>query len=170
MELIPENMVSIHLIDENFLFMDDIFGRYSDKKKYEVKYYPSVDKFISENEKRSLSRKGIHIVILAVQLNRTEMDLSTDLSGQLNTLFPLIEIIKICHEKEVEGEYSSLRNGNVLRVVNNENALLRIDNAVKLVLAKNNLENKNRIYKQVLVLLLISLFSSALFILFSKIS
>lgn len=170
MELIPKNLVSIYLIDENFLFMDDIIGQYSGKKKYEVKYYPSVDKFISENEKRPLSRKGIHIVILAVQLTRPDRDLSTDLTSQLNSVFPQIEVIKICHEKEVESECSSLRNGNVLRVVNNENALLRINNAVKLVLAKTNLENKNRKYKQVLVLLLISLFSSALFILFSKIS
>jgi hypothetical protein len=163
MELIPGNLVLIHLIDENFLFTDDITGTYSGKNKYEVKCYPSVDKFISKNNKRAFGRKGIHIIILAVHLGKPDRELSTDLTRQLEILFPAIEIIKICHEKEVENECSSLRIGNVLRVINNENALLRIDNAVKLVLAKKNLENKNRKYKQVLALLLVSLFTSAFY-------
>jgi hypothetical protein len=158
-----KDLAFIHLIDENFLFNDDIIGRYSGKNKFEVKCYPSVDKFISENIKRTLGRKGIHIVILAVQLTKPDRELSINLTRQLEIMFPRIEIIKVCHEKEVDSECSSLRDGNVLVVINNENALLRIDNAVKWVLARTNLENKNRKYKQVLVLLLLSLFASAFY-------
>jgi hypothetical protein len=161
MELTPENMTSIHLIDENFLYTDEIAEKYSWKKKYKVSYYPSSDKFFTDNSGKKLSGPGVHIVILAVQLEKPDKQIKVDIVHRLNSIYPGLEIIRICHDKEFPGECESIRLGNVVKIVNNENAMMRIDSAIRWVVAKANLENKHRKYKLALMFLLISLFVSA---------
>ena len=166
MELIIKNMVSLHLIDENFLFTDELTDKYSWKKKFEVKHYPSAEKFIAGNKNYKLAEKGIHIVILAVLLDKPDKELVSNIVNRLTSFFPSVEIIRICHEKDVAGAGSFMRKGNVIKIVNNENTLLRIDNAVKWVIAKTNMDNKRRIYKLTLCFLVASIIISAAFALF----
>jgi hypothetical protein len=160
MDLIPKNMVSLHLIDENFLFAGEINEKYSWKNSYEVICYPSADKFISDTKTKPLLIKGTHIVILAVHLGTPDSKITNDLIELLNSLFKGIYIIRICHEKELVNDPAT-RIGNVIKVVNNENALMRIDNAVKWVLAKTNLDQMKRKYKLAIYILIISLLISA---------
>lgn len=70
---------------------------------------------------------------------------------------PGMEIITKCHKKELEKGLSTFRNGDTIYIENNENALLRIDNAVKLIIAGTDVYNKHRYYKSTIYLLFISL-------------
>ncbi|MFO7922333.1 MAG: hypothetical protein R6U58_01405 [Bacteroidales bacterium] len=163
MELIPKKLVTIHLIDDNFTFTDDFREKYSWKNKYSVKYYLSTDKFFKVIEDTPLSVKGNNIVILAVNMAKPDKNLKSGLINKLISFAPDADIINICHEKEIEKGVSSLRNGNLIHIVNNENTLLRIDNAIKWVLAKTNLDNKYRNYKITLWLFVASIVITALF-------
>lgn len=165
MELTIKNMVTLHLIDENFIFTDELTDKYSWKNKFEVKHYTSAEKFIAGN-KNKLTGKGIHIVILAVLLNKPDKELVSNIVSRITSSFPSVEIIQICHEKDADAEGSGKREGNVIKIINNENALLRIDNGLKWVIAKTNLDNKRRIYKQTLFFLVASIIISALFAFF----
>jgi hypothetical protein len=156
MELVLKSLVSLHLIDENFLLTDDIKEKYSWKSKYEVKHYPSADRFISDINKIPLSVKGTHIVILAVHLAKPDKQLTVEIINRIIGHLPGIDIIKICHEKELANE-TCPRNGNIIRITNNENTLLRIDNAIKWVLAKTNFDYKYRFYNIILYSFLTSL-------------
>ena len=160
MELLPKKLVSIHLIDENFLFADDLREKYSWEKRYQLHFYPSADSFFSDlNGKPSLC-KGNHIVVLALNLAKPDEQTAADLIKKCGNLIPGADIINICHEKELgEGVYF-LRSDKVIHIVNNENALFRINNAIKWVLAKTNLDNKQRIYKFTLCLFLVSVIVS----------
>lgn len=162
MDLIPKSTVSLHLIDENFLFADDIREKYSWKNKYQVRFYPTFDKFLKDISKKPLPGKGPHIIILAVQLALPDRQVSADLVNRVISLRPGADIIKICHDKEPDAGVPAIRHGNVIHIINNDNTLLRIDNAIKWVLAKKNIENKIRRFRLALVLLLASLAVSAI--------
>ncbi len=162
MELTPEKLISIHLIDENFLFINDIKDKYAWRPKYKVNCYPSTDKFIEEIKRASLLVKCTDIVILAVNLSTPDKQGTTRLIDKLESIISGINIIKVCHSKELDKESYAIRNDNVIHIVNNENTMLRIDNAIKWVLAKSNLNNKNRIYKFIVVLFTASLIITAL--------
>jgi hypothetical protein len=159
MELIPGNTVSLHLIDENFLFAAEINEKYSWKDKYEVTCYPSADKFINDAKIMPLSPKGTHIVIMAVHLGNPDSKIINELIDLLNSMFRGIYIIRVCHDKEPADDNIS-RSGNVIRVINNENAMMRIDNAIRWVLAKTNLDRMKRKYKLAMYILIISIFIS----------
>jgi len=166
MELISKKPVTLHLIDENFLFLEDIREKYSWKDKYEVKFYTSIDKFLAGAGQIHIPRNGIHIVILAVNLALPDKQLTSDLIDKFLSAFPGIYLIKICHKNELEKEVLSQSRENVFKIVNNENTLLRIDNAIKWVLAKKNIEKKSRLYKIALYVFLASLvFTSLLWLL-----
>jgi hypothetical protein len=157
MELIPGKLVTIHLVDENFLFADDIREKYIKNNKYQVKVYPSTESFFrSVKEKASLFKKG-QIVIFAVKLEKADKKITSDLINKTVSLMPDVDIINICHEKELEKGTSFIRNGRIIHIINNENALYRIENAIKWVLAKTNLENKQKLFKAVLWIMIVSL-------------
>lgn len=157
MELIPGKLVTIHLVDENFLFADDIKEKYLRNNKYQVKDYPSTESFfIYVKEKASLFKEG-QIVIFAVNLEKPDKKITSDLINRTVSLMPDIDIINICHEKELEKGASSIRNGRIIHIINNENALYRIENAIKWVLAKTNLENKQKFFKAVFWVMIVSL-------------
>lgn len=166
MELLPHKTLSIHLIDENFLFTDDFREKYSWKKKYRVSCYASVDKFFSDVKNKPSLYKGNHIIVLAINLARPDKKSATSQINMCAKLIPGVHIIDICHKKELDNGAASFRSDNVIHIVNNENALLRIDNAIKWVLVKINMEVKRRNYKIILYLFLTTFFiSSAIFIL-----
>ena len=167
MELFPKKLVSLHLIDENFLFTDDLREKYSWEKRYQLHFYPSADRFFSDFYGKPLISKSNHIVILALNLAEPDKQAAADLIKKCLNLIPGADIINICHEKELGQGVYFRRNGNAIHIVNNENTVLRIDNAIKWVLAKTNLDTKQRIYKFTFCLFLISVIVSiAVYILF----
>ncbi len=170
MELLPHKTLSIHLIDENFLFTDDFRDKYSWKKKYRVSFYPSVDKFLSDIKGKPALYKGNNIIVLAINLARPDKNAATRQINMCAKLMPGVHIIDICHKKELDNGVATLRNDNVIHIVNNENTVLRIDNAIKWILAKINLEVKGRNYKIILYLFLTTLFISSAIFIFSRVS
>ncbi len=167
MELFPKKLVSLHLIDENFLFTDDLREKYSWEKWYQLHFYPSADSLFSDLNGKPFLYKGNHIVILALNPAKPDKQTPAELIKKCVNLIPGAEIINICHEKELGQGVYFLRSGKVIHIVNNENALFRIDNAIKWVLAKTNLDNKQRIYKFTFCLFLVSVIVSvAVYILF----
>ncbi len=167
MVLFPKKLVSIHLIDENFLFTDDLREKYSWGKRYQMHFYPSAVSFFSDLNGKPPLYKGNHILILALNLAKPYKQTAAELIKKCINLITCAEIINICHEKELgEGVYFR-RDGNVIHIVNNENTVLRIDNAIKWILAKINLGKKQRIYKFTLCFFLVSVIvSAAVYILF----
>lgn len=157
MKLVPPSSVYIHLIDDNFLLTEDIKEKYSWKEKTEVNNYSSVDNFLTELSRMKHPGNSINIVILTTSLAQPDRSMTNVMMDKLIDFCPGMEIITICHKKELEKGLSIFRNGNTIYIENNENALLRIDNAVKLIIARTDVYNKHRYYKAAIYLLFISL-------------
>ena len=167
MELFPKKLVSIHLIDENFLFTDDLREKYSWEQRYHLHFYPSAERFFLDINGKPLIFNRNHILILALNLAKPDKQTAAELIKKCINLIPGADIINICHEKELGQGVYFRRDENVIHIVNNENTVLRIDNAIKWILAKTNLENKQRIYKFTLFLFMVSaIVSAAVYILF----
>lgn len=163
MKLTLPSSVFIHLIDDNFLLTEDIREKYSWKEKTEVNVYSSVDNFLTELSRTKYPGKRINIVILAISLAQPDRSMTNVLMDKLVDSCPGMEIIMICHKKELEKGLSTFRNGNTIYIANNENTLLRIDNAVKWVIARSDVYNKHIYYKAAVYLLFISLAVSSVY-------
>ncbi len=125
--------------------------------KTEVNNHSSVDNFLTELSRMIHPGNSINIVILTTSLAQPDRSMTNVMLDKLIDSGPGMEIITICHKKELEKGLSTFRNGDTIYIENNENALLRIDNAVKLIIAGTDVYNKHRYYKATIYLLFISL-------------
>jgi len=162
MDYFDEKLLYLHLIDENNIFASDIEEKYPNGKKYLLHIYPSAEKFISDAATEKFNKRGIHVVIIAVLLGTPDKNVKYSLIRKIQEIVPDVNVINLCHPRELEKGTSSLRNDSVIHIVNNENALIRIDNALRWVLAKANLDSKRKLYKITAGVFFVSLILTAL--------
>ncbi len=161
MDYFDKKLLYIHLIDEGRIFTSDIEEKYLSGKNFLLHLYPSAEKLFTDAASEPLYKQGRHVVILAVQLGSPDKIVKSGLIKEIQRLIPGVNVINLCHPRELEKGISSLRNGNVIHIANNENALIRIDNALRWVLAKTNLDSKRRLYKITAGIFIISVILTA---------
>ncbi len=136
----------VHLIDDNNIFVKDIEQKYPSGKDFSLYIYPSAEKFCALAATDQSCKVGSHVVILAVQLGSPDKDVKKAVIEEINRLIPDVNIINICHPRELGKGVPTLRFDKTIHLVNNENTLIRIDNAVRWVLAGTNLSKQRRRY------------------------
>lgn len=170
MRLITGKNVTLHLIDDNFLLFDDIDNKYSWRDSYEIYYYPSTDKFIADISRLHLSGHRVHILIIAASLSMNGMDSNDFIINKVRSMIPGIHVINTSNNRSFESKDPVYRQGNVIQIINNENIMFRIDNAVKLILAGVRLDLNKRFYRLAFLLLIGSVIISMSFLIAALLS
>ncbi len=158
-------VVYIYLIDELKHHSDDLMQQYHNPEKYMFQHFTSLQKFFAEFSKKPLTPNapGILIFVANRHLNTENPVVEViHLLDKLNDISKNTETIILTTQKTSETERKLREAGALAVIMDNENALLRIDNLVKGTISKHTIWRKRkaslRAFRILIAFLLFSLF------------
>ncbi len=157
----------IYLIDELKHHQAELMQQYGNPEKYRFLYFTSEHHFLEEIRKNTPPSNEPRILIFVVNRHlNTDSPVKevTRLLQQLNNISGGIEPIIVTTQKTAETERKLKEAGALALIMDNENALLRIDNLVKGTISKHTIWKKRKASKLAFRVLIIYFFLSLLFL------
>ncbi len=156
----------IYLIDELKHHSNELMQQYDNPEKYRFYYFNSEHRFYEEIRKNKPPENITRLLIFVVNrhLNTDDpVDEVANLLHKLNKVDKGIEVIIITSQKTPETERKLKEAGALALIMDNENALLRIDNLIKGTISKHTIWEKRKASIVAFKILLLFLFLSFLF-------
>ncbi|HHJ09562.1 MAG TPA: hypothetical protein ENK25_01560 [Bacteroidetes bacterium] len=160
-------IATIYLIDELKHHNEELMYQYGNSEKYRFLYFNSEHHFLEDIRKNPPppNEPGILIFVVNRHLNiDSPVKEVTNLLHKLNTISHGIEVIITTTQKTPETERKLKEAGVLAVVIDNENALLRIDNLIKGTISKHTIWKKRKASKLAFRILVLYLFLSLLFL------
>lgn len=160
----------IYLIDELKHLSEDLANQFSNKEKYQFSVLSTERQFFEKFKKETPPSSGIKILIFVVNRHLNIDNPVEEVLLFLNKLKQVsqgVEVIIVSSQKTHEIEEKVLEAGASALIMDNENALLRIDNHVKGTISKHTIWKKRKASLLALRIFIAYIFLSLLFALIS---
>jgi len=145
-----KSIVSLYLYGEDQLYIKALLDDFGNKTRYNVTSFTSWVKLVDNIPMKPLSKKGIHIVLLAFNFDKeAEVGGKTgyEVLHELKLLSHDLEVILISKgdEEQLKTFVESLPGVTLIK--KNENSFLRIHNNIKRIRSHIFLEKKKKLFK-----------------------
>ncbi len=160
-------VATIYLIDELKHHAEELMHQYSNPEKYRFLYFNTAHHFLEEISRNPPPSNEPRILIFVVNrhLNTDNpVEEVTHLLEKMNKIIRGIEVIIITTQKTPETERKLKEAGALALIMDNENALLRIDNLIKGTISKHTIWKKRKASFLAFRILLLYIFLSLMFL------